>query len=403
MGKGKIKKKSLFKSIMLYIIAFILLAILLIITVGMVFNYVGETIRSKYTVIEEMFFLTNEEGEQLGDGAYVGSYVAPISEYDRHLISVLETAEALSVMAIPVLCLLGVSFFFYRNKLKKPINELVRAADKIAENNLDFNIKIYSNDELGKLCMSFDRMRGALAEDFSDLWRQIEERKRLNAAFAHDLRTPLTVLKGYSEILQSSEDKVTAETARIMSKHIARLERYTDSMSKLQRLGENKACCKEKAVNELAAVFEETGQLLTKQKGKKFCFENSIASESISIDGETAMQVYNNLLSNAARYAKEKISVRLYETTDFFVFQVSDDGNGFSAESIKRATEPYYSGEDKQGENFGLGLYICKLLCKQHGGALVIENSVKGGNVRAELKKGYNSDYMGYQSSVPNS
>ena len=73
----------------------------------------------------------------------------------------------------------------------------------ISNNNLDFSIKYDSKDELGELCSSFETMRFTLANNFSEMWRQMEERKQLNAAFAHDLRTPLTVLKGYNEILQS--------------------------------------------------------------------------------------------------------------------------------------------------------------------------------------------------------
>lgn len=401
MGKvKKPKKKSLFRDIILYMLSFIFLSFFLIIAINLLCSGLKDMVLTKYALIENLYFLTTEEGEQLGDGAYIGAFTVPFSDEDTRFISALETAEVLTTVATPVLCLLGVSYFFYRNKLKKPISELTRAADKIADNDLDFNIKIYSNDELGRLCMSFDRMRGALAEDFSELWRQIEERKRLNAAFAHDLRTPLTVLKGYGEILQSSSDSKTAETARIMSKHIARLERYADSMSKLQRLEENKACCSDIEAKELAAVFEETGQLLAKQDGKSFCLFNDIASEKISIDGETASQVYNNLLSNAVRYANEKICVRLWETEELFLLQVSDDGKGFSREGIKRAAEPYYSGEDKQGENFGLGLYICKTLCRQHGGELFIESSHGGGRIRAEFRKSWGNPEAGEEGEA---
>lgn len=76
----------------------------------------------------------------------------------------------------------------------------------ISNNNLNFSIKYDSKDELGELCSSFETMRFTLANNFSEMWRQMEERKQLNAAFAHDLRTPLTVLKGYNEILQSNHE-----------------------------------------------------------------------------------------------------------------------------------------------------------------------------------------------------
>lgn len=101
---------------------------------------------------------------------------------------------------------------------------------------MDFSIDYDNNDELGQLCASFEIMRTTLADNFSKMWRQVEERKALNAAFAHDLRTPLTVLKGYNEMLQASENPQTQETATIMGKHISRMESYVSSMSNLRRM-----------------------------------------------------------------------------------------------------------------------------------------------------------------------
>ena len=92
-------------------------------------------------------------------------------------------------------------FLFYRNKLKKPIEELALASKRIAQNHLDFNITYENKDEMGVLCMEFERMREQLAENNRILWKNIEEEKMLRAAIAHDIRSPLSVLKGYQEML----------------------------------------------------------------------------------------------------------------------------------------------------------------------------------------------------------
>lgn len=101
-----------------------------------------------------------------------------------------------------IFCIAVTSVLFYKRQLQEPITILDHAAGKIAENNLDFKIIYDKEDELGKLCVSFEKMRQALQESNEEMWRQMEERKRLNAAFAHDLRTPLTVLKGQVELLR---------------------------------------------------------------------------------------------------------------------------------------------------------------------------------------------------------
>ena len=97
-------------------------------------------------------------------------------------------------------------------------------------------------DEMGKLCVSFEKMRQALQENNEEMWRQMEERGRLNAAFSHDLRTPLTVLKGHAGMLLSglprgelTEEEVLEEV-RVMSQHIDRLEGYVEAMAQLRRL-----------------------------------------------------------------------------------------------------------------------------------------------------------------------
>lgn len=230
----KIKKMwcnlSLRKSIILYISAFVILAILLSAGTATLCNNATKTIESKYPPTGEKYYLTNENGERLGDGNYIGVAPVAMSEKDQRLLSICEVAPIIATPIYSALCIITATLLFYRNKLKKPLTELKAASEMISNNNLDFSIKYDSKDELGELCSSFETMRFTLANNFSEMWRQMEERKQLNAAFAHDLRTPLTVLKGYNEILQSNHDPITKSTAVTMGKHIFRLERYVDSM-----------------------------------------------------------------------------------------------------------------------------------------------------------------------------
>ena len=151
----------------------------------------------------------------------------------------------LGFLCIPVFFIGGAimsSALFYRNKLRQPLKLLNDAAARIAEDDLDFALQYDRMDEMGRLCMAFESMRASLAENNRKLWRSVEERKRLNAAFAHDLRTPLTVLKGYADMMikfapdeNCPRGKLVA-TARTMSRHVLRIEGYVNSMSDIQRL-----------------------------------------------------------------------------------------------------------------------------------------------------------------------
>lgn len=137
----------------------------------------------------------------------------------------------------PSLCAMA----FFRRKLKEPLSLLTGAAEKIEKNDLDFTLSYERADEMGKLCASFERMRMALSENNRQMWRAMEARKRLNAAFAHDLRTPLFVIRGYSEMLsrQSGVDFAQEQVegmAKAIGKNVARLETFVNDMARLQKL-----------------------------------------------------------------------------------------------------------------------------------------------------------------------
>lgn len=238
MGQVNCRKHylSLRKSLVLYIIAFVVLAVFLSVTTFSICGSAAEGIRASYPPSGEKYYLTNEQGEQLGDGAYIGTVPVPMSKEDERTIALLEKLPIVATPIYSAFCIIAAALLFYRNRLKKPLAELRTASEKIANNDLDFSIDYDNNDELGQLCASFEIMRTTLADNFSKMWRQVEERKALNAAFAHDLRTPLTVLKGYNEMLQASENPQTQETAAIMGKHISRMESYVSSMSNLRRM-----------------------------------------------------------------------------------------------------------------------------------------------------------------------
>lgn len=281
------------------------------------------------------------------------------------------------------------SVLFYKRQLYKPLLILNNAADNIADNNLDFSVAYDKDNELGKLCVSFEKMRVALKENNIEMWRQVEERKRLNAAFSHDLRTPLTVLKGQSEILSQyapkmSEEKIT-ETAEMMKRHIIRLEIYVNTMNDLQRLEDVEIKRDWVDVKEIGQQMRMTGITVCKDKG--FALSQNISdTDGIKIDVAIVMQVYENLLSNAIRYAKSKIEVSVDKRDDLFLLTVRDDGVGFNRKDLSNATKPFYKTENEPNNgHFGMGLNICKILCEKHGGYLLLSNE-NGAKVVAEFR-----------------
>ena len=291
-----------------------------------------------------------------------------------------------SIVLTILLAFLVDAWWFYRWKIKKPLAILNAASQKIAQNDLDFQVAVPTGDELGKLCQSFETMRASLEENNRSLWAAVEERKRLNAAFSHDLRTPLTVLQGYSDLLLDAlpsgdlSPEKTVSTVLTMQRSLTRLQRYVESMNSLQRLEDLEPQKSTVPFSTLCAQLEETGKILRKEQGFHFA---SRGEGNVFLDRELLFQVYENLLSNAGRYAKGNIWVTAEREGTTLSLTVADDGPGFPPAALKRAAEPYYRADrspNPEGElHFGLGLYLCRVLCQKHGGSLEIGNAPEGG------------------------
>ena len=377
---------SLRKSLVFYIVVFVILALILSITTNYMCSSVVDTIQASYPPSGEKYYLTNEQGERLGDGAYIGNVSVTFSEKDERTIALLELLPVIATPVYSALCIIAAVLLFYKNKLRKPLIELRAASEKISNNDLGFSIEYDSKDELGQLCNSFEIMRATLANNFSEMWRQVEDRKQLNAAFAHDLRTPLTVLKGYNEMLQTSECKQTREIAATMGKHLSRMEAYISSMSNLRRLEDTQPKYETISLKPFLSSLQESAQIVCTKKGKTLYLQNETTACEICIDRSFITQVCNNLLSNAVRYAQTSITLSFFLQDNGLQLFVSDDGKGFDKNTVHKVTNPYFTEEADRAEHFGLGLYICKLLCEHHGGYLKIDSVSSGAKVSAFFK-----------------
>ena len=131
---------------------------------------------------------------------------------------------------------------FYNKKLKQPLALLHKSAQEIGKTNLDCEIYYDKKDEMGELCEAFEQMREQLMENNLYLWNMIEEQKQLRAAFTHDIRTPLVVLKGYVQLLKKYLPEQTIELKKQMEilddieEQTVRLEHFSDSIKKTQRM-----------------------------------------------------------------------------------------------------------------------------------------------------------------------
>lgn len=294
------------------------------------------------------------------------------------------TAEILSVVQIllPIviyICALFLSAsLFYRLKLREPIEALNKGADRIIDNDLNFEMEVGSEDELGQLCTAFETMRKTLLANNRELWRQAEERRRLNAAFAHDLRNPVTVLKGSVKLAKHTVMDAAAEHLQRIEDYTNRIEQYVESMSSIQKLEQIEIKKESAAWHSLMQELEQMIRLVGADFQKEIHFQTSKLTDNaagdILVDKAILFQIAENLVSNALRFAVHKITVCCIASDGNLSFTVTDDGCGFPDKLLQNGIQPFQKGREDAG-HFGMGLYLCELLSKKHGGSLTIQNN----------------------------
>ncbi|MDQ0086932.1 signal transduction histidine kinase [Paenibacillus anaericanus] len=375
---------SIQKTLIVYTVGFMLLATVLS---SLSFNGLDEwknAINKKYVTFEYSDF-TDAAGRSVRLSLGTENSEVTISQKDEVLLKIIDLSSTLTIPVFFGGCIILAAYLFYRNKLKKPIELINQSAAKIAEHDLDFSLRYESKDEMGRLCASLETMRSSLENNYREMWRMMEERKRLNAVFAHDLRTPLTVLRGYSDFLSNyiphhkvSEEKLLS-TVFAISKHTERIENYVATMNDVQKLEDISIYARETNARELVEQITSTAQMLGNQFAININVVNHIKDEFINVDPKIVLRVIDNLLSNALRFAKGYIEITLQVMGKELIIEVSDDGCGFSHEDLKQGTKAFYRTHSEESVHFGLGLYICKTLCEKHGGEFLLSNNEIGG------------------------
>ncbi len=302
----------------------------------------------------------------------------------------------LAAMLLPMGGLGLAGTLFYRWKLKAPIRILQEGTERIRMQDLDFTIPAVSEDELGQICAAFETMRRELLKSNQELWRQAEERRRLNAAFSHDLRNPVAVLKGTVKLLrQDSEDAAGREQAfKRLETYTLRIERYVEAMSSIQRLEQMPVHKKTLDGTTLRQELEETAALLVAVR--KPSVQISVLMQGVTevtIDHGIFLTVAENLIGNAVRFAKQEMKICLRQEGRGLVLSVWDDGPGYPKWLVKEGPKPfgkvtentvhfgkvpedaaYFEKAPEDAVHFGMGLYSSQILCGKHGGALRLEN-----------------------------
>lgn len=275
-------------------------------------------------------------------------------------------------------------FFFYRQKLNRPLKLLSEATEQITDKNLDFKLSYGSDDEMGNLCRSFEQMRQALDENNRKLWKMLEERKLVQASIAHDLRNPIAIIEGYAEYLQMNLqtghltiERIT-QIAENMDRAAKRLEQYTESIRAIDQLDDIGINRVQIPIEEFIEDISEDLSLMAAGEKIKLEIVGAIPRGLAWVDTSLLYRVLENILNNALRYARETILLSFELKNQSLTISVTDDGVGFSEELLKNKSRLLMPAISEDG-HCGLGLTISRVLCNKHDGWLELSNNPSGG------------------------
>lgn len=370
------KQTTLKKSLAVYILIALIVAVSFGSFLIIFFENWKDIVRQVNSELEDST-VSYEGGEyKIAKWGYSSEKVARQIE----ILSFLEIASGFLCGGGAVIC---VSHQYYKRKLEEPLKLLKREIEFIGRDDLSFDCSYVSNDELGEVCETLNRMRKQLIKNQENLWQLMEAQRSLNAAFAHDIRTPLTVMRGYTQMMlkfypegKVSEEKMI-ETLQMLERQTNRLEQFSLTMKEIHNMEEWKVDRQDFSVNQLVQQIKDTLRGMPLE-GKKVELSCEIEDMKIICDNNLIQEVVDNMMTNALRYAKERITISLAKDKEGLFIYVKDDGKGFPREAIMKAARPYFSTAE---DHFGLGLTICQTLCKKHGGDLELMNSFEGGAI----------------------
>ena len=270
--------------------------------------------------------------------------------------------------------------------LIEPLDLLSYGAGQIEEGNLDFEMNYQGKDEFAKVCTDFDKMRIRLKESVQMQLKYEENRKELVAGISHDLRTPLTTIKGYVKGLKDGVANTPEKYERyhdIIYNKACDMDMLVDKLFLFSKLDTGKFPFNFERIycNEFLTKFFKSATDEFERKGIKLFYENNCNDNIlINIDQEEIGRVFINILENSAKYKLEnygEVNISVNKQENNIVLRIKDDGPGVLEENLSRLFVSFYRGDAARtnpSEGSGLGLSISEHIVKAHGGKITAEN-----------------------------
>ena len=285
----------------------------------------------------------------------------------------------ISAFVILISVALVVGLWVYRS-IAVPLVKLKKATQNIKEGNLDFVLDVEGKDEFSELCQDFEEMRRRLKESTEEKSLMEKENRELISNISHDLKTPITAVKGYVEGIMDG----VADTQEKMDRYVRTIYNKTNEMDHLineltfySKIDTNRipyTFSKLNVEDYFADCSEEVG-LELETRGIELVYANYVEKDVMVIaDGEQIRRVIHNIISNAIKYMdkpKGIIQIRIKDVGDFIQIEIEDNGKGIGPKDLPYIFDRLYRTDVSRNSSkggSGIGLSIVKKILEDHGG-----------------------------------
>lgn len=315
-------------------------------------------------------------GGEKGSAFIITDVSNVIPEAEQFFIDML-----LCILIMLILTALALIFWIYRGVMC-PIEKMQVAARNIKEGNLDFELKPDSDDEIGQLCSSLEDMRRRLKDNAEEKIEFDKENKELISNISHDLKTPVTTIKGYAEGIMDG----VADTPEKMEKYIRTIYNKANEMDLLineltlySKIDTNRIPYDFSilSVNDYFNDCSEELLLELEAKNVEFGYFNYVEPEvRVIADAEQIKRVIHNIINNSTKYmdkTKAKINLRVKDVGDFVQVELEDNGKGIAAKDLPNIFDRFYRTDASRNSSkggSGIGLSIVKKIIEEHGGKI---------------------------------
>lgn len=265
--------------------------------------------------------------------------------------------------------------------LRKKLNTLISAADHIQHEDLDYIPEKGNIKEINKVLSSMDNMRHALKLSLESQWSMEQSRKEQISALAHDLKTPLTLIRGNAELLyETNPTDEQLDCISYIEESSLQIQEYVQMLMEINKSGNLVSPKLQKVdINAFLQEVQKQAKGLCMGKDIQLVWETNHTIPNITIDPNLLMRALSNVLANATEYTPSggNITFMTEEENGYLRLSIRDTGTGFSPEALKYATTQFYMDDQSRNSksHYGIGLYVADSVAIQHGGRLILENN----------------------------